>query len=172
MDPTNLPIAVDYEEPPDRIRQDLLGCLYWNVFGPHGEVSVRDGATLTPLSNHAIKSESIADPPLSRLAVHINVCETKHGMDETDEEEYRYQAPEPLVIEKLDGSPISLSDFVTQVHPYLNANQDAIYKCEGENYYRQPGELEGGTMFVGNEPDDFVSFDGRVTSSDFLRSSN
>jgi hypothetical protein len=174
MDP-RLPTAVDYDESPDRIRQDLLDRLYWNVFGPLSEVSVRDSTTLTPLSNHAIKSESVADPPISKIAVNIDVCQVKHSMDETEEEKYRYQPPEPIVIEKLDGSPVSISDFVTQVHPFLNANKDEIFKCEDE-IYTQPTELEDGTKFVGVDPDDFDSLDGdedeSAESSHFFRSGN
>jgi hypothetical protein len=172
---SRLPTAVEYDQSPDRVRQDLLDRLCWNVFGPLGGVSVRDGITLTPLSNHAVKSESLADPPVSRIAVQIDVCLQKYSMDETDEEEYRYQPPEPLVIEKLDGSPISLNDFVTQVHPFLNANRDEIFKCEDE-LYTQPTKLEDGTMFVGVDPDDFDTLDGdeeeSAEPSHFLRSGN
>jgi hypothetical protein len=172
---SDLPTVMEYDESPDRVRQDLLDRLHWNVFGPLGEVSVQDGTILTPLSSHAIRFESVADPPISRVTVEINVCFVKHAMDETEEEEDRYQSPEPLIIEKLDGSPISLNDFVTQVHPFLNANKDEIFKCEDE-FYTQPTGLEDGTKFVGFGPDDFVSLDGDegkfVESSHFLRSGN
>ncbi|EMD61913.1 hypothetical protein COCSADRAFT_46393, partial [Bipolaris sorokiniana ND90Pr] len=158
MDPS-FPIAVDYDDSPDRLRQDLLSRLHWNVFGPLDEVAVRDGTTLTPLAHHAIKSESIAIPPLSKVTVHINACQEKYAVDE-NEEEYRYQPPAPLVIEKPAGSsPISINDFVTQVHPFLNAHRAEIFKCEDE-IYTQPTTLEDGTTFVGVDPDKFTSRDG------------
>ncbi|EUC45763.1 hypothetical protein COCMIDRAFT_94635 [Bipolaris oryzae ATCC 44560] len=165
MDPS-LPTAVDYDEEPDRIRQDLLSRLHWNVFGPLDEVAVRDGPTLTPLAHHAIKSESIALPPLSKVTIHIDVCQEKYAMDEHDDED-RYQPPSPLVIEKTDGTPISINDFVTLVHPFLNANEEEISKCEDE-FHTLPTRLEDGTTFVGVDPDEFTSGD----HGHFYRSGN
>jgi len=179
---SDLPIATNIDNSPDRLRQDLFDRLHWNVFGPLGDISVRDdNNTLVPFANHALVSESIAEPPLSRIVVQIDVCQQKHSMDETDEEEYRYQPPEPLVIENMDGSPILLGDFVAQVHSFLNDNEQEIYKCEDE-MYTQPGELEDGTKFVGVGPEDTDDtndsndFDGAEDGSAelnyFLRSGN
>ncbi|EON62659.1 hypothetical protein W97_01883 [Coniosporium apollinis CBS 100218] len=173
MDP-NLPTAMNFHASPDRIRQDLFDRLHWNVFGPLGDISVRDGTTLTPFTDHAIGSESIADPPVARIAVQINACQEKYSMDETEEEKYRYQSPAPLVIEKFDGAPILLSDFVAQVHLFLNANKEEIYKCEDE-IYTQPTELEDGWKFVGVDPDEFDSFEDEDESAEpshFWRSGN
>lgn len=175
VDPTGLPVAVEIDDTPDRIRQDLFKRLHWIVFGPQSDITVQDGNALTPFANHAIGSESIADPPISRITVKIQVCEDKSSMDETDEEEWRYQPPKPLVIEKRNGAPILLKDFVDQVHPFLNANKDEIYKCEDENY-SQPTELEDGTKFDGVDP---AEFDGADEDADqpaelkfFMRSGN
>lgn len=170
VDTTDLPIAVEVDDLPDRIREDIFTRLHWNVFGPQSDITVQDGTgnTLIPFSDHAIGSESIADPPVSRITVRIQICETKASMDETDEEEYRYQPPEPLVINKRDG-PILLKDFVNHVHPFLNANKDEIYKCEDE-IYTQPTELEDGTKFDGVDP---TEFDGANDEPDlFMRSGN
>lgn len=143
IDPTDLPIAVEIDESPDRIRQDLFNRLHWEVFGPQSNITVQDGNVLTSFANHAIGLESIADPPVSRITVRIEVCENRSSMDETDEEEYRYQPPEPLVIEKRNGAPISLKEFIDQVHPFLNANKDEIYKCEDENYHQSTEQDDG-----------------------------
>jgi hypothetical protein len=174
MDPS-LPIATDFHNSPDRIRRDILDRLHWDVFGSLGDISVQDGKTLTPFSTHAITLESIADPPVSRIAVKIDVCQAKHSMDETDEEEYRYQPPTPLVIENHDGTPILLGHFVNQVHPFLNANKEDIYECEDE-IYTQLTELEDGWKFVGVDPGNFNSYkedeDASAGPNHFLRSGN
>ena len=177
VDVTGLPIAVEIDDPPDRIRQDLFNRLHWNVFSPQSDITVQDSNALTPFANHAISLESIADPPVSRITVQIQVCQNKFSMDETDEEEYRYQPPEPLVIENQNRAPILLKEFINQVHLFLNANKDEIYKCEDENY-SQPTELEDGTKFVGVDP---AEFDGADKDKDgdqptepshFIRSGN
>ena len=158
VDATDLPIAVEIDDTTDRIRQDLLNRLHWNVFCPQSDITVQDGNALTPFANHAIGSESIADPPVPRITVMIQVCEDKSSMDQTDEEEYQYQPSEPLVIEKRNGAPILLKEFINQVHPFLNANKDEIYRCEDENY-SQPTELEDGTKFDSVDPAEFDGVD-------------
>ncbi|KAF1934836.1 hypothetical protein EJ02DRAFT_460880 [Clathrospora elynae] len=172
---SDLPIADEIDESPDRIREDLLDRLYWNVFGLQSDIAVRDGNTLIPFANHAIGSEGIADPPVSKITVNIQVCQEKYFMDETDEEEYRYQPPTPLVIEKQDGTPILLNEFINQVHPFLNANKDEIFKCEDE-IYTQPTELEDGSKFDGVDPAEFEGFDQDEDQSTepslFIRSGN
>jgi hypothetical protein len=136
VDVIGLPVAVE-NHIPDRIRQDLFDQLHWDVFGPLSDITVQDGnkKTLAPFAGHAIGLESIADPPVSKISVSIDVCQRKSSMDETEEEEYRYQPPEPLVIENQNGSPVLIKDFIQQVHLFLNSNKNEIYKCEDENYY-------------------------------------
>lgn len=141
VDPTDLPIAVETVEHPDRLRQDLFNKLHWRVFSPQNDIAVHDGDALDPFADHSVSSESIADPPASRITARIQVCEDKSSVDHTDEEEYRYKSPESLVIEKRDEAPILFKDFIDQVHPFLNDNKDEIYRCEDENY-SQPTELE------------------------------
>jgi hypothetical protein len=134
VDATDLPIAAEIDDTPDRIRQDIFDRLHWIVFGAQSDITVQNSNALIPFANHAIGSESIVDPPVYRITVRVQVCEDKSSLDQTDEEEYQYQPPEPLVIEKRNGAPILLKEFVSQVHPFLNANKDEIYRCEDENY--------------------------------------
>jgi hypothetical protein len=42
---SDLPIAVEIDESPDQIREDLLDRLYWNVSGLQSDITVRDGNT-------------------------------------------------------------------------------------------------------------------------------
>lgn len=139
----SLPNEVDFETSPsppvvhcsDWLRYDLLDRLRWEVFGSLHDVHVKDNIedTLAPLAGHGIAVESLSNPPLSNISVYIDVCAEKEANDEHDEE-VRYHAPEPLVINKEVRSPISMYDFVSQVHAYLNANKDEIWKCEDERY--------------------------------------
>jgi hypothetical protein len=129
----------------DRLRDDLLERLCWDVFGSLSDIQVNDpGNSLTPFIGSSIASESLASPPFTNISVYIDVCEGKQSMDELDDED-QYAAPEPLIIDKEDGSPISLHDFVSQVHSYLNANKEEIMQCEDE-LYMNPVDLRDKIM--------------------------
>ncbi|KAF1920536.1 hypothetical protein BDU57DRAFT_17876 [Ampelomyces quisqualis] len=175
VDATGLPIAVEVDDTPDRIRLDIFNRLHWNVFGPQSDITVQDGEALTPFIDHAIGSESIAEPPVFRITVRIQICEDKSSIDQTDEEKYRYQPPDPLVIENRDGAPILLKEFINQVHPFLSANKNEIYRCEDENYWK-PTELEDGIKFDGVDPAEFDGADENENQSTepslFIRSGN
>lgn len=130
-------MASSYENMGWRIRQDLLYRLRWNILtaldnieivtGPHNEESV------IPFFGNSSANESIAQPPLSRVEVSIGDCWSKRDYDYGDEED-RYKPPAALFIENADGSPISVGQFVTQVHAYLNENMEEIKKVKGEIY--------------------------------------
>jgi hypothetical protein len=152
------PPAVDCSE---YLRDDLLDRLRWEVFGPLDEIKIKDMQhnTLTPFSkDDNIASQALWNPPstkapLKKLSVYIDVCEEKHCQDSHDEE-YRYQSPEPLVITKDDGMPVSMYDFVSQVHAYLGANKHEIWQCEDEMYMGPPVDMSNGLKYVGIGPDD------------------
>lgn len=157
----SLPNEVDREDTPDlpvvdyldRLRDDLLERLRWDVFGSLNDIQVKDpGNALTPFMGASIASESLASPPFTKISVYIDVCEEKRNMDEQEEED-RYAAPEPLIIDKEDGSSISLHDFVSQVHSYLNVNKEEIMQCEDE-LYMNPVDLGDGVKAVEVVPDD------------------
>lgn len=150
---TSLPPVGNYEQSPNRLRLDLLEQLHWDVFGPLGDIQVKvENNILTPFSGHRIASESLPSPPFTNIEVNIDRCTQKAALDETDEDEDPYEAPEPLVIDKEDGSSISLHDFVAQVHEYLNANKEELCKCEDE-MYMNPVALGDGQQAVEVIPD-------------------
>jgi hypothetical protein len=152
-----------YQEDPDtdRLRQDLLYRLRWNIFGALHDIHVVEepgnpNTALTPLMSHPIAFESLAHPPLAKVSIHIQCCEEKSAADE-HEDEWRYQPPAPIVINHEDGSPITLGEFVTQTHAYLNAHREQIFKCEDEMYIRPEdvGDAGDGMKVVGiGGPDD------------------
>jgi hypothetical protein len=179
----SLPTVENYEPSPDRLRLDLLERLHWNVFASLEDIQVKDeNDILTPFLGHRIASESLANPPFTNIEVNIERCTQKAALDETDEDEGPYEEPEPLVIDKEDGSPISLHDFVSQVHGYLNANKEELYKCEDE-MYMTPLVLSDGQKAVEVTPDNgggILDDTGDSSGSDdesmernhFLRSGN
>jgi hypothetical protein len=151
----NLPIA--QEDPDvDRLRQDLLYRLRWDIFGPIHDIHVveepgNSNTALTPLLSHPIAQESLAHPPLAKISVHIHSCEEKWAVDE-HEDEWRYQPPAPIVISNGNGRAITVGDFVTQTHAYLNANREQIFKCEDEVYFKAEDVRDAGNgmKFVGS----------------------
>jgi hypothetical protein len=157
--------APHHQETPevDRLRQDLLYRLRWDIFGPLHDIYVveepgNSNTALTPFLSHSMAYESLAHPPLTKLSVHIQCCEEKWASNE-HEDEWRYQPPAPIVINHGDGSPITLGEFVTQTHAYLNANREQIFKCEDE-LYSSPEDMEHGTKVVGYGGSDNEGGDG------------
>ena len=63
VDATDLPLAVEIDESPDRIRQNLFDRLHWIVFGLQSDIAVQDGNAIVSFANHAIGLESIAGTP-------------------------------------------------------------------------------------------------------------
>ncbi|KAF2125614.1 hypothetical protein P153DRAFT_389066 [Dothidotthia symphoricarpi CBS 119687] len=127
----------------DRIRQDLLFRLRWNISATleHIEITIgpHDQTTNVLFLGHPLADESLADPPLSRIQVGIDVCEDKYAeeqryLDKGMNYPYQYQPPARLTIDNEDGSPITLGQFVAQTHAYLNYNREAIIKVISETY--------------------------------------
>lgn len=132
----------------DRIREDLLYRLRWNVFATLDEIEIRTGpcdqTTDVPLFGHHLANESIANPPLSRID-EVCIGECLDRVDMHYEEEKRYKPPPALTIDNEDGSPIALGQFVTEVHAYLNLHMEELKRAKGELYGRV-SVAEDGTM--------------------------
>lgn len=93
-----------------------------------------------PLFGHHLADKSLAEPPLNRIdQVHINDCSEKASrqnryLDDSDDETDRYNPPAPIDICNEDGNSITLGQFVTKVHVYLNEHADEIKKVKSELY--------------------------------------
>jgi hypothetical protein len=126
----------------DRIREDLLYRLRWNVFATLDDIEIATGpydqTTNVPLLGHPLADKSIANPSFSRIdKVYIGECLDKVVVRHEIPEEYRYKPPPPMTINNEDGSPITLGQFVTQTHAYLNIHMKELKRVKGELY----GEL-------------------------------
>jgi hypothetical protein len=131
----------------DRIREDLLYRLRWNVLATLDNIEIATGpydqTTNVPLFGHPLADESIADPPFSRIdEVCIAECLDKVVIRHEIPEEYRYKPPPALTINNEDGNPITLGQFVTQTHAYLNIHIEELKRAKGELY----GKVEEGTL--------------------------
>jgi hypothetical protein len=79
------------------------------------------------------------------------VLDEKSANDEQEEKD-RYWPPPPLVLEKEDGSAITVRDFVTKVHAYFNENKEAVIGAKGEELGEEI-DLEDGWKATGVGPE-------------------
>jgi hypothetical protein len=75
--------------------------------------------------HHAVAAEPITSPPRSRMLVVLDLVEYSERWQDFGDE-----APAPLLVENLDGQPISIAQFVTGVHDYTLRLRDVIYEIE------------------------------------------
>lgn len=122
----------------NRIRQELLSRLKWNLFGDISDIrvlSLDENATEsdyeTPFLSHHIASEPIAVRPLQSLQVKLDDLEARDMFD-YDDWDLKYRAPKPLVIPGLneDGSVLTMKDFVCQLQPYLFAHKEEMLEAK------------------------------------------
>ena len=133
----------------DQARRVLFYRLHWNIRASVHEIEIATGphgqTTNVALLGHAFANESIANPPLSRIEVGIEECLQREDLeaewnDEGNDGDYDYhgdcdyQAPAALVINNENGRPITLGQFVTQVHDYLTCNLDEIRSIKLDHY--------------------------------------
>ncbi|KAF2271379.1 uncharacterized protein EI97DRAFT_471252 [Westerdykella ornata] len=83
-----------------------------------------------PLFDHSSAEEDLAVPGLSRIEVCSSECLDKYDLsyDQIPESD-GYQPPPSLIIENKDGKSITLRQFVTQAHAYLNEHMDEINRA-------------------------------------------
>lgn len=119
------------------IRMDLLYRLRWNLRANLHDVEIAVGASneerLVLLFDHSSADESLAVPGLSSLEVASAECLDKRGNSYDDDEDSpnpdSYRPPPSLFIENEDGRAITLRQFVTEVHAYMNENIAEIKKA-------------------------------------------
>ncbi|KAF1950075.1 hypothetical protein CC80DRAFT_598496 [Byssothecium circinans] len=103
--------------------------------GPLNQNQTTTPTTTVPFLTHAFADESLAQPPLSRIdKVLLADCWGKTDQELFMPEEYRYKPPPALTITNDDGSAITLGQFVSHVHAYLNTHMEEVKKVKGEMY--------------------------------------
>jgi hypothetical protein len=117
---------------PDYIRQDLLFRLRWAIAGSVESIELDDGLykdgteRRQPFLSSSLAAESLADPPVSRVAVLLeDVLQSQSFEMESDKYPY-----EPLTIENADGRPVTVGDFVVQLHAHFEEHRPYIYRYQ------------------------------------------
>jgi hypothetical protein len=119
----------DLKNKESSIRMDLLYRLRWNLRADLQHVEITVGASneekLVSLFDHSSADESLAVPGLSSLEVASAEC-----LDKYENSYDEGSRPPPLLfIENEDGKSITLRQFVTEVHAYMNENIAEIKKA-------------------------------------------
>lgn len=132
----------------DRTRHDLLYRLRWNVLDPTEHIEVATGppeqAIFVPFLDHPLANESLFNPPLSCIdEINIRDFADKRARDIYYPEEERYKPPTALQIVNSDGSPITLGQFVTELHAYIRHNLEEVKRVKGELYGERVTHADG-----------------------------
>ena len=122
-----------------RIRQDLLFRLRWNLLTSLDNVEIAVGppgqTTYVSLFSHVLASEPLARPPLSCIDSVWIADYMDRGTGAYDRPEGTPSpAPPALTVSNEDGSPVTLGQFVTQVHAFLNQHMDEIKTSKSYSY--------------------------------------
>jgi len=120
-----------------QIREDLLYRLRWNLLAPLQDIEITIGPkneeTLVPLFDHLCANAPLSVPSRHRLEVLSEDIWTSHEGwhhgDDSPEPDCACKPPPNLVIENADGRPVTLRQFVTQVHPYLNEHMGKVKRA-------------------------------------------
>lgn len=122
-----------------KICEDLFYRLRWNIFAILDEIEIVTGPynsiTIIPFISCQLANKSITNPPLSRID-EVCIAECWDRVDYRYGEEFRYKPPPSLTIYNKDGSPITLGQFVTEVHAYLNLHAEELKTAKALTYGR------------------------------------
>ncbi|USP76892.1 uncharacterized protein yc1106_04166 [Curvularia clavata] len=122
---------------PNPIRMDLLYRLRWNlltdVHNTEIVLGIENEETIVPLFDHALADADLGVPSLSHIEVNSRECLEKFYLSydsDGDLEMGGYRPPPPLIIKNEDGRSITLRQFVTEVHAYLNEHLEEVKKAQ------------------------------------------
>ncbi|KAH4225642.1 hypothetical protein HBI56_075100 [Parastagonospora nodorum] len=158
-----------------KIRKDLLYRLRWPILSSISSIQISTGpvsltfdsannrttsldtsqTSLVPLFSSPLADNSLFNPPLSRVdEICMSECAERQDYYESHDV-FDYKAPTPLSIHNADDSPITLGQFVAEVHAYYLTNVTAIKEVKAETY-GVPNESGGRTITCGKPwlPDD------------------
>lgn len=118
----------------DRIRMDLLYRLRWNLLADLHNIEIVVGPEnekrTIPLFGHSSADADLGVPGLSRVEVNSRECREKFYLSyDGSPEPDGYRPPPSLIIENEDGGSITLGQFVTEVHAYLNVHLGEVKKA-------------------------------------------
>jgi hypothetical protein len=118
----------------------LLPRLRWPIFGNLSDIEVEIGMdeqgqpVRTQLFEHSIAAQPVSEPPASKLWIRsidvLQITRSEEFEVESVNKDFEYKE---LLIDTKDGSPITIGEFVAQVHEHLNKFRRIIieFKCLG-----------------------------------------
>jgi hypothetical protein len=135
------------------VRQDLLDCLRWNILENPQETKIMSGINEhgeqmhIPLLEHPIARQSLVQPPQNRVeilsqdALDARECTAREpGRIPEDFEFTNFFEYTSLVIEHEDGSPVTVGEFVVQVHEHMNKFKDVITHSKDRDFWLEVGK--------------------------------
>lgn len=147
------------------VRQDLLDCLRWNILENPQETKIVSGTDehgeqmYIPLFEHPIARQSLVQPPQNRVeilsqdALDARDCIAREpGVIPEDFEFTNFFDYTSLVIEHEDGSPVTVGEFVIQVHEHMNKFKDIITHSKDRDFWLEVGKRSKDNE--GNEQED------------------
>jgi hypothetical protein len=94
-------------------------------------VGAKDEEKTVLLFDHSLADEGISEPGLSRIEVNSRECLEKFYLSyDGSPEPDGYRPPPPLIIQNEDGKSITLGQFVTELHAYLNEHLAEVKKAQ------------------------------------------
>jgi hypothetical protein len=135
------------------VRQDLLDCLRWNILEDPQETKIVSGTNehgeqmYIPLLEHPIARQSLVQPPQNRVeilsqdALDARDCTAREpGRIPEDFEFTNFFEYTSLVIEHEEGSPVTVGEFVVQVHEHMNKFKDIITHSKDRDFWLEVGK--------------------------------
>ncbi|KAI8937346.1 hypothetical protein NX059_006552 [Plenodomus lindquistii] len=124
-------MTTEVENMDSNIRMDLLYRLRWDLRANLHDVKIMAGheneEQLVSLFDHSCANESLASPGLSNMEISSAECDKKYEASQNGTPDPDgYFPPPSLFINNEDGKPITLGQFVTQVHEYVNEHIEEI----------------------------------------------
>jgi hypothetical protein len=121
------------------LREDLLYRMRWDLSGAMEDIEIVTGSYDQTVNmaflGHPLADESIFDSPLSCIEqITIRDFADLEDMQIYYPKEERYQPPAALKINNENGSPITLRQFVTELHAYVDRNLEEIKRIKGVTY--------------------------------------
>jgi hypothetical protein len=119
----------------DCIRMDLLYRLCWNLLADLHDVETvwgpKNEEKIIPFFEHSSADAEFGVPSVSRIEVKSRECDEKFQLSyDSEPEEDGYRPPPPLIVQNKDGGFVTLRQFVTKVHAYLNQHLDEVKKAQ------------------------------------------
>ncbi|KAH7091910.1 hypothetical protein FB567DRAFT_516113 [Paraphoma chrysanthemicola] len=129
--------------PLDRIKQEVIFRLRWSILGSVEDIQIQTGLRQDgteerlPFLSHPLAMEFLTDPPVKCVTISLaDVREAMHSYMAPDNYQYELQT-----IENADGSPLTIKDFVMQLHSHFGQHKDLILfyrKTIGFNHHPPP----------------------------------